>query len=129
VVPKDKDESLDKIKAALHIYLDTPGFDNFNTQIEINSDLAVMQWQANIMHLKSQLILANSILQLKDATIQSLQLSNYQYQLLLNEKGQQKESDKEEEVIKGIVSVKKYEGKGFSINLAEILRRLKRTFK
>jgi hypothetical protein len=34
----------------------------------------------------------------------------------------------EEPIIEGIVSVKKYEGKGFSINFPEILRRLKRRF-
>lgn len=37
-----------------------------------------------------------------------------------------KESDKDEDIIKGVVKVKKLEGKGFSINLPEIIRRLKR---
>ena len=34
----------------------------------------------------------------------------------------------EEEIIKGVVSVNKYEGKGFSVNFAEIVRKLKRRF-
>ena len=33
---------------------------------------------------------------------------------------------KPEPLLDGIVTVKQYEGKGFSINLAELLRRLKR---
>ena len=126
VIPKDNNDSLDKIKDALQVYLNAPSFDNLQT--EMNNDVAVMQWQANVMHLKSQLTLANSVLQLKDATIQSLQLSNYQLQNILQDKKQPNETDKEEDIIKGVVSLKKYEGKGISINFAEILRRLKRGF-
>jgi hypothetical protein len=67
--------------------------------------------------------LANAVLQAKDATIQALQLSNYQ---LLSEK---EKDDNKEDVISGIVSVDKYESSGISVNLAEIFRRLKRKFK
>ena len=126
VIPKDNKDSLDKIKDALQVYLNAPSFDNLQT--EVNNDVALMQWQANVMHLKSQLTLANSVLQLKDATIQSLQLSNYQLQNILKDKKELKETDKEEEIIKGVISLKKYEGKGVSINFAEILRQLKRRF-
>jgi len=129
VIPKDNNESLGKIKDALLIYLNAPSFVSSLIQTEINNDVSVMQWKANILHLNSQLMFANSILQLKDATIQSLQLSNYQFQQLIQDKGYIKESDDEEEIIKGVVSLSKYEGKGFSVNFAEIFRRLKRTFK
>lgn len=129
VIPKDNNESLDNIKEALLLYLSAPSFDSAFLQNQINQDIAVMQWDTNIFHLKTQLTLANSILQLKDATIQSLQLSNFQYQHLLQDKENIKESDKEEDIIEGIVSLKKYEGEGFSVNFAEILRRLKRRLK
>ncbi len=69
------------------------------------------------------------MLQAKDALIENLQLSNYQYRQIMEQKPQSKQSEKEEELIKDIVTIKKFDGKGFSINFPEILRRLKRVFK
>jgi hypothetical protein len=128
VIPLDKNESLDKIKDALSIYLRAPNDKGFHVQAAKQTDIAIWQWEANIFHLKSQLSLAGSIIQAKDATIEMLQLSNYQYKQLLESHTSKKESEKEE-VIKGVVSVGKYEGKGFTIDLAEIFRRLKRVIK
>lgn len=128
IIPKDKDESLKKIREALSIYINAPNDQNFELHISNHRDIAVKQWEANVYHLKSQLSLAASILEAKDSTIEMLQISNYQYKQLLESHSVKKKSD-EEEVIKGIFSVKKLEGKGFSIDIAEIFRRLKRTFK
>jgi hypothetical protein len=128
IIPKDKDESLDRIREALSIYLNAPSDPNFQVQVSNQTDIAVKQWEANFYHLKSQLSLATSIIQAKDSTIEMLQLSNYQYRQLLESHSAKKECEKEE-LIKGIVSVKKYEGKGFSIDFAEIFRRLKRIIK
>lgn len=128
VIPKDKDESLDKIREALNIYLNAPNDKNFQLQISNQTDVAAKQWEANFYHLKSQLSLASSIIQAKDSTIEMLQLSNYQYKQLLESHTVKKDAEKED-IIKGIVAVKKYEGKGFSIDFAEIFRRLKRTIK
>jgi hypothetical protein len=36
------------------------------------------------------------------------------------------QSDSEEDIIKGVVAVTKYKGKAFTVNLPEIIRRLKR---
>lgn len=128
IIPKDKDESLDKIREALNIYLNAPSDKAFQLQLSTQSDIAAKQWEANIYHLKSQLSLANSIIQAKESTIEMLQISNYQYRQMLESHTQKKESDKED-IIKGIVAVKKYEGKGFTIDFAEIFRRLKRIVK
>lgn len=125
IIPKNKDESLEKIREALNIYLNAPNEKNFQIEISNQIDLAAKQWNANLFHLQSQLSLAASIIQSKEATIEMLQLSNYQYKQLL-ESHITRESEKEE-IIKGIVTVQKYEGKGFSIDLAEIFRRLKRS--
>ena len=73
VIPKNKDESLEKIKLALETYLNAPEFNNQDLT-NTSSDIAFVQWQSNILHLKSQLMISQSIIQLKDATIQSLQL-------------------------------------------------------
>lgn len=125
VIPKNKGESLEKIKLALETYLNAPEFENQDLSNKSN-DIAFVQWQSNILHLKSQLMISQSIIQLKDATIQNLQLSNFQYQGLLEKERLENKDTNEEEIIKGVVSVNKYDGKGFSINIAEIVRKLKR---
>jgi hypothetical protein len=107
--------------------LSAPSIKNFEVQIGDNDDIAVKQWEANIYYLKSQLALASSMIQAKDTTIEALKLSNYQYEQLL-EKGKKKNEEKED-IIKDIVAVKQYEGKGFAINLPEILRKIKRIVK
>jgi hypothetical protein len=129
ITPKDKDEALDKIREALDIYINAPALNN-NSFLQIeNQDVAFMQMQANVMHLKSQILFSNAALQMKDATIEALQLSNYQLkQLKIGHETSDKRQD-EESVIEGIVSVKKFEGKGFSVNTPEILRKLKRVFR
>lgn len=124
VTPVDKEEALDKIKDALSIYLNAPADSSFNDSIKID-DIAVMQWQANILHLKSQLTLAASILETKQATIDTLKLTNYQ----LTEIIKKHDETKQEPIIKDLVSVKKYEGKALVINWPEIVRRLKRKLK
>lgn len=128
IIPKDKDESLDRIREVLNIYLNAPNERNFQIEISNQTDIAVKQWEANFYHLKSQLSLATSIIQAKDTTIEMLQLSNYQYRQLLESHNTKKGNEKED-IIKGIVEVKKYEGKVFNINFAEIFRRLKRSIK
>jgi hypothetical protein len=126
VTPNDKNEALDKIKEALEIYTNAPALNDLQFQNMNNGDIAFMQLQANVMHLKSQMMFANTALQMKDATIEALQLSNYQLKAMVvanREKGSQ-----EADVIPGIVAVKKYDGKWFSVNLPEVLNRLKRQF-
>lgn len=124
ITPKDKTESLERIQKVLTLYLDAPTDTSFQNELAKENEIAAKQWEANIYHLKSQLSLATSIIQAKEATIESLQLSNYQYRQLVDDHSK-KEADKEE-LVKGVLAVEKYEGNGFSINLAEILRRLKR---
>jgi hypothetical protein len=128
IIPQNKEESLHKIREALNIYLNAPNSKDFEISISTQNDIAAKQWEANTYHLKSQLALATSILQAKESTIEMLQLTNYQYKQLLESHTAKKDDDKED-LIKGIVSVKKFEGKGFSIDFAEIFRRLKRSIK
>ncbi|PSU95087.1 hypothetical protein [Photobacterium kishitanii] len=122
VTPDSKDQALEVISNALVAYLSMP--DELNTGLNImnNKDIAVMQLESNILHFKSQLMLAQSIIQAKDATIQSLSLSNKQYQLLLD---QNNRSDTEN-IIGNIVKVKEYDGKMFSVDLPKIVKNLKR---
>lgn len=126
VTPKDKKDALSKIREALDIYLNAPGSNSFQLQVVDYNDTAVKQWEANVYHLKSQLALANTILQSKDATIEALQLSNYQYKKIIDSKDAITRTDNGEDLIKDIVTVRAYDGKGFTVNFPEILRRLKR---
>ena len=137
-------EALDKIRAALEIYLCLPNAPESNLS-EASTAIEVHQLNANIQHLKSQLSLAKaqkqlneSIIEAKDATIQALQFTITQQKQLLNgdisagivdiTPHPQKNTDKED-IIEGIVSLTKYDGNGFEISLAEIFRRLKQAFK
>ncbi len=125
VIPKNKEESLATIKEALSVFLNAPGTKNFEMITEQSNDIAMMQWKSNVFHLKSQIALASAVIQAKDETIEALKLANYQ--LVNNDK--EKSEKQEEELIPGVVAVTKYESKGFSINLPEIVRNLKRRFK
>jgi hypothetical protein len=115
---------LDKVRQALDIYLRLPDTPSFAAEAGKHPDLAVQQLRANILHLQSQLMLAAASLQAKDATIEALQLSNYQYRQLisseLNAKSQM------EPLIGDTVHLTKVEGKGLSIDLPLLFRRLKR---
>jgi len=67
VTPKDKRQALDVIYKALAIYIEASNEEISKNIIE--GDLAIMQWKANIFHLRSQLELAKAMLQAKDETI------------------------------------------------------------
>lgn len=122
VTPKDKTEGLERIKDALLVYLNlpsAPGIEVYQSQ-----DIAVQQLQSNIMHLKGQLMLAKSTIQLKDATIEALQLTNYQYRSALDTMNSKKDS--EEALLDGIVKVGSYKKFGVTFELGKIFKKLKR---
>lgn len=59
---------------------------------------------------------------MKDVTIEMLRLSNIQYKQNLSAES----NEQPEDIIPDVVSVAKFESDGLSINLAEVLKRLKR---
>lgn len=122
VIPKNKEEALSNIQEALNIYISLPSMADLQKTAQQFPDIGVQQLMSNVLHLQSQLILANATLQAKDATIKSLNFTNYQQQSLIEKLGKEKEED----VIKGVVKVSEFKTKGVSIDLAEILRRIKR---
>jgi hypothetical protein len=134
VTPNEGAEALDRIREALEIYLRLPDSPEFVTQAAGYNDIAVQQLQANIFHLNGQLAIAGAVLQAKNAQIEALQLSNFTYQLLATQ--QQAATltllppgtSDAEPLVPGVIEVTKYEGKGFTVNLPELLRRLKRRF-
>ena len=134
VTPRTGQEGLERIRDALDAYLRLPDAPDMAGLVARYPDTAVDQLYANVLHLKSQVVLAKSALQMKDAAIESLQLSNFQYRQLLltrdkvtGEHPSIKESSTDQEsVLGGLISVKRYEGKGFVVDVPRILRMLKR---
>ena len=136
VTPRTGQEGLERIRDALDAYLYLSVAPDMAGLVARYPDTAVAQLSANVLHLQSQVMLAKSALQMKDATIESLQLSNFQYRSLLltrdkatDEHPTIKESSTDQEsVLGGFILVKRYEGKGFDLDLPRILRSLKRRF-
>ena len=103
----------------------------------LSANPRVQQLFANIQHLKGQLYLATAAIQLKDATIGQLSttidsqrraLSGEIMQSSLQLVTSSEAPDDEEEIIEGVVTLKKYEGKGFIVNLPELYRRFRQKF-
>lgn len=149
VTPKDKNESLERIREALNMYLSAPGDSNFEIQVEQQPDIAAQQWGAQVYFFKSQILLLKQAmmameerlqarderlqakderLQAKDETIEMLRLTNYQLKQSIEASPTKKESDKEA-IIPGFLSAGEYKKGGFTINWAIPFRFLKRVFK
>lgn len=138
VTPDEGAEALGRIREALDIYLRLPDSPEFAAQAPVYGDIAVQQLQANIDHLKGQLRLAGAVLQARNAQIEALQLSTFTYQQLLATQHQAAtlalpppnafDADAEP-LVAGVIDVTKFKGKGFTVDLPEILRRLKRRLK
>lgn len=127
ITPDDPTQALSQIRDALNIYLSLPDIPDVEVISRDYNDISIQQLVANVYHLKSQLVLAHSIIQAKDATIQTLSLNNFQQRQLL-ESAKNKKA-KEEKILDGLVTVSEFDYKGFSVNIAEIFRRLKRKLK
>jgi hypothetical protein len=134
VTPNEATQALAQIRDALETYLRLPFLPEFPVTASQFHDPAVAQLRANVLHLQSQIVLAKSILQLKDATIQArdteiellkgtIDLRGY----LARPKKSHEESGSEP-LITGVVSVKKYTVKFLEFDFPAILRKLKRRF-
>ncbi len=133
VTPADGKEALQKVRDALAAYLVVPSVRDLSAVVAANPDIAMLQLQANVMFLQSQVQLATAVVQAKDANIQylSLMLDQYRHSLPASSmrtigNGQRDEFDDTLPVADGLVVVKDYEANGVTIRLPEILRRLHR---
>lgn len=136
ITPRDGSEALGRIRDALEIFLELPSIKNFDDEIGYDADIAVRQLQAQLLHFKGQLALAGAVLQAKNATIEQLSLSNARYRELLVTSEEvervtksllEKPESQEEPLLGGILTVTEYQGPGFKLDLAALLRRLKRS--
>lgn len=134
VIPEDGKEALEKVQEALRIYLGMPTAPNFAGEAAKHADIAVVQLQANVLHLQSQIILAKAVLQTQMATIEAKDQTITALQERLDLRAlqpivpQAKEAQDKEELVKDIVAIKKFDYKFIELNLPEVLRRIKRAF-
>jgi hypothetical protein len=127
VKPIDKHLALETIKDLLSLYLGLPSINNIQTVDIVTQEVTIQKLISNIQFLHSQITLNNALIQTKNATIEALELSNYQLKSILNN-NENRNSDSED-IIGGIVSVEKFKKNGITIDLAEILRRIKQKLK
>lgn len=133
VTPEDKDQALDKIRAALEVYLSLPSGKLTNT----SDSMEIQRLSININHLQGQLMIAQAVLQAKEATIEAQQMTIHQQKFLLAENvitqsivdiTPEKDKDDKEELLGGTVALTTYKDYGVEVNLAELYRKMKGWF-
>jgi CheY-like chemotaxis protein len=133
VTPTDPRTALDKVHAALDVYLRLP---TSPVSDPTHNEIAVQRLEASVLRLQSDVRLASAELQAKNATIEAQQLIiQTQKGLLSGEivfnsmKDVTPKVEDKEELLGGIVILTTYEEKGVKVNLAEVYRKLKGLFK
>lgn len=135
VTPADKTEALDAIVEALAAYLRLPSAPGYYHDKQL-TDVAVIQLLANIHHLQGQVALGQAQIRLNEATIAAQQshIAGLEDRLNLVTYIPAKDSTtsgappESEALIGNLVTVKPYDFKFVSVNIPEILRKLKRRF-
>ena len=134
VIPEEGKEALEKVEEALRIYLGMPTAPNFAGEAAKHTDIAVVQLQANVLHLQSQVIMAKAVFQAQAATIEAKDQTILALQERFDLRALQpitppaKEAQDKEELVKDLVAIKKFDYKFVEFNLPELLRRIKRAF-
>lgn len=135
VTPVDREEALENIKTALEIYLRLPSNPTITTLTSMESEIGVQRLVSNILHLNSQLVLANATIQQKDMLLQQQGTFIQQQQQLLS--GQVliqsiqggEIAENKESLVSDIISIKKFDWKFIELDLPTLLKRLKQRFK
>jgi hypothetical protein len=138
VTPKSGPEALGRIREALDVYLEMPRHPDFGAEVTRHPNIAVQQYAANVLHLRSQLALAQAILETKNATIEALQAANLQYRYLLDANPQPSgqlpalqpdDAQRDETILGGTVTLTNAKFKGIQVNIPLIFRELRRRIK
>jgi hypothetical protein len=130
VTPDNKEHALENIRAALEVYLHLPSSPISDTQ---QSEIAILRLNSELQNLQSRFSLARAEIQMKEVAIQLQRttISQLSGEVMIdsmkNVTPQAKSEDKED-LIKDVLAVSKFEKGGLQINLAEVVRKLKRLF-
>lgn len=127
VTPTSNNDALEQIKRALDVYLQLPVSIGNANYVQFEFDLKVQQLIANVQHLNSQLLLSQALAQAQQVTIQNQQVTIAQQQQFIDATILQKalvsnEIEDKEELLGGAVSITKYQGNGFEVNIPNIFR-------
>jgi hypothetical protein len=130
VTPKDGESALLAVREALTAYLQLPALADAERPTVGSNNVAVMQLESNVQHLRGQLLLAQATMQAQLATIQAQQTTvDTQQQTIeaLKSAGNHLAKPKDVEPVVGkAVAVTNVEKYGIQVNLPEIVRSLKR---
>lgn len=118
IIPADNRTALEQIHDALGTYLRLPGLDIAAIN-ETVPNVALLHLGSQVDHLKSQLKLAQAIIETKNETIRIIRESSY-----ISDSGNTPE--KPEHLFGGIITVSSFKIGAAKLNIAEILRKLKR---
>ncbi|AWX55171.1 hypothetical protein AB432_009015 [Brevibacillus brevis] len=127
VTPTSSEDALEQIKAALEIYLELPVSMENSSYVQVDLDPKVHQLIANVHHLSSQLSLSQALVQAQKVTIQNQQITITQQQQFIDSTILQQalisnQNEDKEEILGGTVSITKYQGNGFEVNIPNIFR-------
>jgi len=137
VTPHSKDDALSKIADALKAYLSLESKSDLEltTVSTYSTDLAAQQLLFNVTSLKSQLGLINATKQAHEMTIQAQNIiieaqkeKIFNFELLLNDGSKSKKALSSKVVLWDFIEVGKFELYGIDVNLAILLRKLRRKF-
>lgn len=125
ITPTDRAHALSLIKEALAAYLELPNAPEGALE---STDIAAHQLQANIMFLKSQLMLAQATIEQKNATIRLLTHTSHQVieQKTPSSPTKPKKKAASEPIFGGLIEVSSVKRAGVKFNFAELVRRLRR---
>ncbi len=128
VSPKEGKAALERVREALSAYLQLPSLTDEQRNATLGADIAGLQADANVSHFKAQLMLAAATVQAQRQTIsaQEVAIRALQAPLHTPTSPAAPNAPDKEPTIGDLVYVRDYDGKGFSIALAKIARKLKR---
>lgn len=131
VTPEDKEQALDNIRAALEVYLHLPSSPVSDAG---RDEIVILRLNSELQSLQSKLSLARAEIQMREVAIQLQKVTIAQLtgevvvQSIKDVTPKPKDKEKEE-LLGDIVSLVPIKGKGFEVNLPELLRKLKQLFK
>lgn len=135
ITPTNKQVALDNIRIALNDYLRLPAHSLVGFS-DAENEIAIQRLVAEIHHFKSQLYLAQAMLQAKEVTIQANELIIGHQQRLLNGeimidslKTPIKENEpNKEEILDGFIKITSYKGRFFELDVPKMVKYFKRIF-
>ena len=132
VRPKDGIEALSAVREALSVFLKLPALSDHERHNLMSNDAAAIQLEANVQHLRSQILLAKATMQLQVATLQAQQQTiDAQATTIMALETAQKQVTRpatdSEPIIGTAVSVTKVRKFGVEVDLPKIVRSLRRS--